>query len=169
MKSRPSPRATEPGHLPVVRFSVRRTSLKSRRRNRFDAEVISPNMILHRLRGVNFFSIPIISVFWFVCASLVCSRVNCGNIFAAAEPTAVVTIAGLTTRHDAKAVRQIFSSNEAAAAKTSGEHAKTPTIVIGFVGGFVRRDNAVHSPVQIAVRLRSAHLSGVHVEVFENR
>src|SRR5216684_4356484 len=125
-------------------------------------------MILHRLRGVNFFSIPIISVFRFVCASLVCSRVNCGNIFAAAEPTAVVTIAGLTTRHDAKAVRQNFSSNEAAVAKTSGEHAKTPTIVIGFVGGFVRRDNAVHSPVQIAVRLRSAHLSGVHVEVFEN-
>jgi len=81
----------------------------------------------------------------------------------------VVTIAGLTTRHDAKAVRQNFSSNEAAVAKTSGEHAKTPTIVIGFVGGFVRRDNAVHSPVQIAVRLRSAHLSGVHVEVFENR
>src|SRR5260370_32064577 len=164
MKSRPSPRATEPGHFPVVRLSVRRTSLQSRRRNRFDAEVISANrMILHRLRGVNFFSIPIISVFWFVCASLVCSRVNCGNIFAATEPTAVVTIAGLTTRHDAKAVRQNFSSNEAAAAKTSGEHAKTPTIVMRTVGGFVRQDNAVHSPVQNAVTLSRAQLSGVHV------
>jgi hypothetical protein len=132
-------------------------------------------MILHRLRRVNFFSIPIISVLWSVCASLVCSGVNCGDIFTAAGLTAagraaaVLTMAGLATRHDANAVQQNFSSNETGAAKTSGEHVKAPTIVIGFVGGFVRRDNAVHSPVQIAVRLRSAHLSGVHVEVFENR
>jgi hypothetical protein len=146
------------------------------RRNRFEAEVISPNrMILHRLRPVNFFSIPIISVLWSVCASLVCSGVNCGDIFAAARLTAagraaeVLTMAGRATRPDANAVQQNFSSNETGAAKTSGEHVKAPTIVIGFVGGFVRRDNAVHSPVQIAVRLRSAHLSGVHVEVFENR
>src|SRR5260370_8995161 len=166
MKSRPSPRATEPGHFPVVRLSVRRTSLQSRGRNWFDAEVISPNrMILHRLRGVNFFSIPIISALWFACASLVCSSVNCGDIFAATEPTAVVTIAGLATRHDAKAVRQNFSSNEAAAAKTSGEHAKTPTIVIGFVCGVGRRANTVDSPLQITVRLRTPHLSRVHVEV----
>jgi hypothetical protein len=47
--------------------------------------------------------------------------------------------------------------------------AKAPAIVVGFVGGFVRHENAVHSPVQLAARLRDAYPSGVHVEVFENR
>jgi hypothetical protein len=47
--------------------------------------------------------------------------------------------------------------------------AKAPVIVVGFVGGFVRRDNAAHSPVQLAARLRDAYPSGVQVEVFENR
>jgi hypothetical protein len=47
--------------------------------------------------------------------------------------------------------------------------AKVPVIVVGFVGGFVRHDNAVHSPVQMASRLRDGYPSGVHVEVFENR
>lgn len=41
-------------------------------------------------------------------------------------------------------------------------------MVIGFVGGFVRHDNAVHSEVQLAARLRQDYPSGVHVEVFEN-
>ena len=87
---------------------------------------------------------------------------------AAGPASAALTMAGLATRQATNGVPQNFGSNEASAAKTSGEPAKTPTIVIGFVGGFVRRDNAVHGPVQIAVRLGSAHLSGVHVEVFEN-
>lgn len=47
--------------------------------------------------------------------------------------------------------------------------AKPPVIVVGFVGGFVRHDNAVHSPVQLAARIRDGYPSGVHVEVFENR
>ncbi|HET7106645.1 MAG TPA: hypothetical protein VFI38_07535 [Candidatus Acidoferrum sp.] len=47
--------------------------------------------------------------------------------------------------------------------------AKPPVIVVGFVGGFVRHDNAVHSPVQLAARIREGYGSGVHVEVFENR
>lgn len=46
---------------------------------------------------------------------------------------------------------------------------KGPVIVVGFVGGFVRHDNAVHSPVQLAARIREGYGSGVHVEVFENR
>ena len=162
--------------LPVDGRPARRAMKLLARRNRFDGEAISPNrMILHKLRPGNLFSILIISVSWSVCASLLCSGVNCGDMFTGAALTpagpaaaAVLTMAGLATRHDAQAVRQNFGSNEAAAAESSGEQAKTPTIVIGFVGGFVRRDNAVHSPVQIAVRLRSAGLSGVHVEVFEN-
>lgn len=47
--------------------------------------------------------------------------------------------------------------------------AKSPVIVIGFVGGFVRHDDAVHSGVQLAARLRNAYSVGVHAEVFENR
>jgi hypothetical protein len=47
--------------------------------------------------------------------------------------------------------------------------AKAPVIMVGFVGGFVRHDNAVHSPVQLASRIRDGYSSGVHVEVFENR
>ncbi len=46
---------------------------------------------------------------------------------------------------------------------------RPPIIVIGFVGGFVRHDNMVHSGVQLAAHLREAYSSGVYVEVFENR
>ena len=42
-------------------------------------------------------------------------------------------------------------------------------IVIGFVGGLVRRNNAVHSEVQLATRLRKDYPSGVQVRMFENR
>jgi hypothetical protein len=45
---------------------------------------------------------------------------------------------------------------------------RSPAIVIGFVGGFVRRNNYVHSEVQLAARLRQDYSSGVYVEVFEN-
>ena len=44
----------------------------------------------------------------------------------------------------------------------------SPIIVIGFVGGFVKHDNSVHSEVQLAARLRQDYPSGVQVEVFEN-
>jgi len=42
-------------------------------------------------------------------------------------------------------------------------------IVIGFVGGMVRGNNAVHSEVQLASRLRKDYPSGVQVRMFENR
>src|ERR1700683_2728247 len=45
---------------------------------------------------------------------------------------------------------------------------RSPAIVIGFVGGFVRRNAYVHSEVQLAARLRQEYSSGVYVEVFEN-
>jgi hypothetical protein len=48
----------------------------------------------------------------------------------------------------------------------SGGHA--PVIVVGFVGGFVRADDAVHSPVQVAARIRAAYATGVYVKVFQN-
>ncbi|HXW57375.1 MAG TPA: hypothetical protein VEJ67_16610 [Candidatus Cybelea sp.] len=46
---------------------------------------------------------------------------------------------------------------------------ESPAIVIGFVGGFVRGDNAVHGTVQLAAHLQREYPSGVAVKVFENR
>jgi len=44
-----------------------------------------------------------------------------------------------------------------------------PAIVIGFVGGFIARDSAIHGGVQLAAHLREKYPSGVFVKVFENR
>ena len=46
--------------------------------------------------------------------------------------------------------------------------ATSPVIVMGFVGGFIRHDDPVHSEVQLAARLRKAYPSGVDVETFES-
>jgi len=42
------------------------------------------------------------------------------------------------------------------------------TIVIGFVGGFVKHDNAKHPEVQFAAYLRDRYPSAIHAEVFSN-
>jgi hypothetical protein len=47
--------------------------------------------------------------------------------------------------------------------------AAAPSIVIGFVGGFVRHDNTVHSTVILARNLQRDYAGAVHVETFENR
>jgi hypothetical protein len=43
-----------------------------------------------------------------------------------------------------------------------------PSIVIGFVGGFIAHDDPVHSEVQLAARLRKQYPAGVDVETFES-
>jgi hypothetical protein len=43
-----------------------------------------------------------------------------------------------------------------------------PAVVIGFVGGFVRHNDALHREVQLAARLRTEYPSGVDVKIFEN-
>jgi hypothetical protein len=45
----------------------------------------------------------------------------------------------------------------------------TAAIVIGFVGGMVQHDNAAHSEVQLATRLRKDYPSDVQVRMFANR
>lgn len=60
----------------------------------------------------------------------------------------------------------LFVSNNSSAGVNS---ANAPFIVIGFVGGFVRHDDRVHSPVQVADRIRKDYPSRVYVGVFENR
>jgi len=59
------------------------------------------------------------------------------------------------------------------ARKAPGDSAESASpapqiIVIGFVGGFVRHDDLVHSGVQLAARLRQDYPSGVYVSTFEN-
>ena len=46
--------------------------------------------------------------------------------------------------------------------------AAPPLIVIGFVGGFVRRDNVIHQEVQLAEHLRKDFPGSMDVRVFAN-
>ena len=53
-------------------------------------------------------------------------------------------------------------------ATTAAAGTMSPVIVVGFVGGFIRHDDPVHSEVQLAARLRKAYPSGVDVETYES-
>src|SRR5579885_284093 len=44
-----------------------------------------------------------------------------------------------------------------------------PTLIVGFVGGFVSRHARAHGEVQFAEHLRQIYPSNVQVKVFENR
>ncbi len=46
--------------------------------------------------------------------------------------------------------------------------AMPPTIVLGFLGGWIKHDDPVHSEVQLAARIRKAYPTGVYVETFES-
>jgi len=77
---------------------------------------------------------------------------------------------GLPARADGPA------SKDSTAPHTSSEPSEsvritspsTP-IVIGFVGGFIRHDDAVHSTVILARNLQHDYAGSVHIETFENR
>src|SRR5260370_13599829 len=63
----------------------------------------------------------------------------------------------------------LCSSAVPAAPQTNfGVSTPPAVVVIGFVGGFVRHDDRVHSEVQLAEHLRKDFPSGVTVEMFEN-
>jgi len=51
---------------------------------------------------------------------------------------------------------------------TGTPKAVAPAIVFGFVGGWIKHDNPVHSEVQLAERLRQAYPVGVDIETFES-
>jgi hypothetical protein len=53
-------------------------------------------------------------------------------------------------------------------ARAAAEQPPPLLIVIGFVGGFVRHDNAGHQEVQLAARLRQHYPTGLEVRIFEN-
>jgi hypothetical protein len=60
------------------------------------------------------------------------------------------------------------SAPPASAAAAVAPATIAPSIVIGFVGGFVKHDDMVHSAVQVAAHLRRDYPTGVYVEVIEN-
>ncbi len=65
----------------------------------------------------------------------------------------------------------LVSTNSVPATAANTSQPSPPTIVLGFLGGFVRHDDAVHSAVQLARRLRTdfASSASLHIETFENR
>jgi hypothetical protein len=60
-------------------------------------------------------------------------------------------------------------ANSPVSITTTQISAGPPAMVIGFVGGFVKHDNAIHSTVQVVKHLRKQYAAGVYVEAFENR
>src|SRR5271166_1045409 len=68
----------------------------------------------------------------------------------------------------ATTVLAFAEADSPAAAIPGAAFANSPAMVIGFVGGFVKHDNRVHSTVQLTEHLRQRYASGVYVEAFEN-
>jgi hypothetical protein len=60
------------------------------------------------------------------------------------------------------------TNSTSALISTASAPGTPPVIVIGFLGGYVRHDDRVHSTVQLADRLRNDFPSSVHIETFEN-
>jgi hypothetical protein len=80
-------------------------------------------------------------------------------------PFRVVALAilGATLPYLSHAEDSALIRSEAAAAPAPSN------IVIGFVGGFVRHDNAHHGPVQLGQRIRQTVPQDTYVRIFENR
>jgi hypothetical protein len=64
--------------------------------------------------------------------------------------------------------RVFLSRDNRADSPAAPSKSAAQVIVIGFVGGYVRHDDSVHSAVQLATRLRQDYPSGVYVNTFEN-
>jgi len=79
----------------------------------------------------------------------------------------VVLVAGILAGTASTGALTAFVVSDPAV--TAGSEVATPAIVIGFVGGFVRRDDPHHGPVQLAQRIQRTVPKSTHVEVFENR
>jgi hypothetical protein len=68
------------------------------------------------------------------------------------------------------AVSLLLVSGEASAkpqATSAGVSSAEP-VVVGFVGGFVRHNDRVHTEVQLIERLREGYASSAYVQMFEN-
>jgi hypothetical protein len=78
----------------------------------------------------------------------------------------------LTLRWTPTLILSLVLSNCAVAAMAaepvSAALPSSNVVVIGFVGGFVRQNNAIHQEVQVATHLRDDYPSGVDVRMFKN-
>ena len=87
-----------------------------------------------------------------------------GNIqFATAIPPRVCDES--VSNESVKAALQLVCFRERLVTRNIGVH---NVIIIGFVGGFVRRDDLNHPEVQFAALLHESYPSVVHAEVFSN-
>jgi hypothetical protein len=82
-------------------------------------------------------------------------------------------VAAMVAAGLASAANPTLPVSTSSAAASANEAAKPVTpapkiIVIGFVGGFVRDDDAVHSGVQLAARIRETYAAGAYVNTFAN-
>src|SRR5271163_3721518 len=73
-------------------------------------------------------------------------------------PLSLIVVLIILSRSPAKFPRSAAAEDPAA----------PPVIIFGFVGGFVRHNDTVHSVVQLAARLRKQYPTGTVVETFEN-
>jgi hypothetical protein len=96
-----------------------------------------------------------------LCASLVGCGARSAGMVSSERPAAAI--------HGEGPARRGLNASADTEDARNRQYDATPTIVIGFVGGFVRHSDRIHSPVQVAGRLRDSYPSGVYVEVFENR
>lgn len=66
----------------------------------------------------------------------------------------------------------VFAAGEKTPRRVSAEpaspSAQSPVIVLGFLGGYVHRDNMLHTEVQLAAHLRTQYAQKACAEVFEN-
>jgi hypothetical protein len=72
-----------------------------------------------------------------------------------------------TNSNDSRSGASAAASSADPKAVRAGDDARP--IVIGFLGGYVRHDDAVHTTVQVAKSLRDAYPNAIHVATFENR
>ncbi len=60
------------------------------------------------------------------------------------------------------------AATESPAATAPASSASSPTIVIGFVGGYVSHNNLSHMEAHLAAQIRSEYPTGVYAAAFEN-
>lgn len=92
-----------------------------------------------------------------------CSRPNAASRWSARPNSLLVAlICALVV------VASTAIASPAEAVQPSSPSARNAPIVIGFVGGFVHRDDLRHSEVRLAEKLRAEYGSRAHIRVFEN-
>jgi hypothetical protein len=93
------------------------------------------------------------------------------------HPRFVVMIHWIVSHHIPTSIRGVLlilclipavTHADSAPVSARDEVTTASVIVIGFVGGFVKHDDMVHSAVQVAAHLRQNYPSGVYTEVLEN-